>query len=102
MLSLSQPSQLAGLEAIALSQVKEVDLITPMLQIRSGLDALLDIPTTVRAANTTFSQQALTAITTLAEEAQQLSLAIEGLMKHVSRTASVRVEAGCTLSAAGE
>lgn len=102
MLSLSQHDQLAGLEKRALSQLKEIDLMTPMRQIRHGLDALLDIPTTVRASNTTFSQQALTEIVALAGEAQQLSLAVQGLMEHVSRTSPVRVEAGSALSMAGE
>ena len=99
MLSASQHDQLAGLESAALSQLRDVDLSIPMQQIRRGLEALLDIPTTARTANTIFSQQALSAITTLADEAEDLRTAIQRLMDHVSRTSPVRVKPPCTLSA---
>jgi hypothetical protein len=102
MLSQSQHHQLAGLESAALSQLREVDLRIPMLQIRRGLEALLDIPTTARTANTSFSQQALTAITTLAGEAEELYTAVQSLMEHVSRTSPVRVKPPCALSAVGK
>lgn len=102
MLSQSQHNQLAGLESAALSQLREVDLSIPMLQIRRGLEALLDIPTTARTANTSFSQQALTAITTLAGEAEELYTAVQSLMEHVSRTSPVRVKPPCALSAVGK
>jgi len=99
MLSQSQPHQLASLEAAALTQLREVDLRIPMQQIRRGLEALLDIPTTARTANTIFSQQALTAITTLADEAEQLCTAVQSLMEHVGRTSPVRVKPPWALSA---
>jgi hypothetical protein len=102
MVSHSQHHQLAGLEVAALTQLREVDLGIPMQQIRRGLEALLDVPTTARAANTTFSQQALTAIATLADEAEDLCLAVQRLMEHVSRTSPVRVQPPCTLSAVGK
>ena len=102
MLSQSQNNQLAGLESAALTQLREVDLSIPMQQIRRGLEALLDIPTTARTANTIFSQQALTAITTLAGEAEELSIAVQSLMEHVSRTSPVRVKPPCALSAVGK
>jgi hypothetical protein len=92
MLSQSQYHQLASLEAAALTQLREVDLCIPMQQIRRGLEALLDIPTTARTANTIFSQQALTAITMLADEVEELSAAVQSLMEHVGRTAPVRVQ----------
>ena len=102
MLSQSQNNQLAGLESAALTQLREVDLSIPLQQIRRGLEALLDIPTTARTANTIFSQQALTAITTLAGEAEELSTAVQSLMEHVSRTSPVRAKPPCALSAVGK
>jgi hypothetical protein len=102
MLSQSQYHQLASLEAAALTQLREVDLRIPMQQIRRGLEALLDIPTTARTANTIFSQQASTAITMLADEVEELSAAVQSLMEHVGRTAPVRVQPPWTLSAVGK
>jgi hypothetical protein len=99
MLSQSQHHQLAGLELAALTQLREVDLSIPMQQIRRGLEALLDIPTTARTANTIFSQQALTAITTIADEAEELYTAVQSLMEHASRTSPVRVKASYALPA---
>jgi hypothetical protein len=102
MLSHSQHHPLAGLESAALAQLREVDLRIPMQQIRRGLEALLDIPTTARTANTIFSQQALTAITTLADEVEELSTAVQSLMEHVGRTSPVRVKPPWALSAGGK
>jgi hypothetical protein len=102
MLSPSQHDQLIGLESAALTQLHEVDLSIPMQQIRRGLETLLDIPTTVRTANTLFAQQALTAITTLADEAEALCTAVQSLMEHVSRTSPVRVQSPGALSAVGK
>ncbi|MDH3599320.1 MAG: hypothetical protein OEU26_06725 [Candidatus Tectomicrobia bacterium] len=102
MLSPSQHDQLAGLESAALTQLREIDLSIPIQQIRRGLETLLDIPTTTRTANTIFSQQALTALTTLAGEAEELCTAVQCLMEHVSRTSPVRVKPPWALSAVGK
>ena len=47
----AQHSQLTHIERAALGQLLDVDLMTPMQQIRLGLEALIDVPTTARGAN---------------------------------------------------
>ena len=98
----AQHEQLANLETTALAHLQDVDLHTPMEQIRYGLEALLDIPTTARCTNTAFSRQAEMAINSLIGEATHLYAFAQSLMAHVNRTLPERSEPRCALSAVGE
>lgn len=80
--------QLASLEQTALSKIDAVDLKTPMQQVGQVLEALLDVPTTVRGANTAFSNQALAALQTLLAEMHRLYAAVDTMTQHVGRAAS--------------
>jgi hypothetical protein len=86
MLTLQQ--QLAGLEQTALSKIDAVDLKTPMQQVGQVLEALLDVPTTVRGANTAFSNQALAALQMLLAETHRLYAAVATMTQHVGRATS--------------
>ncbi len=98
-----QHEELIRLQATALAQLQHVDLHTPMQQIRQVLDALLDVPTSARAANTAFSQQTSALLTVLMCDTQQLCTAIHNVMEHVSRAPSVSHAASrCAFSAVGE
>ena len=101
----SQPDALAHLEAAALTELQQVDLQTPMQQMRQALEALLDVPTTARAANAPFSQQAEAALVGLTEDARQLCEVAQTLMTHVNRVSTVsrtRLEWHYLLSTVGE
>lgn len=83
---LASQKQLASFEQKALSKIREVDLKTPMQQVGQVLEALLDVPTTVRCANTTFSNQTLAALQTLLAEMHRLCAAVDTVAEHVRRS----------------
>lgn len=96
---------LTQLERAALAQLQDVDLMTPMQQICLGLEALIDVPTTVRAANSAFSEQAAAVLKVLSDDIERLGDALNTLTKHVHRTSSLsrtRHEAQCLLSAVAD
>ncbi|WP_218673905.1 hypothetical protein, partial [Candidatus Entotheonella palauensis] len=82
-------NQLNHLERTALAQLLDVDLMTPMQQIRLGLEALIDVPTTVRGANSAFSGQAAAVLEVLSSDVERLREAIKVLTEHVHRTSSL-------------
>jgi hypothetical protein len=97
--------QLTHVERTALAQLLDVDLMTPMQQIRLGLEALLDVPTAVRGANSAFSDQAAAVLEVLPEDVERLREAVRALSEHVHRTSSlsrVRHEAPSLLAAVTE
>lgn len=81
--------QLTHLERTALAQLLDVDLMTPMQQIRLGLEALIDVPTTVRGANSAFSDQAAAVLEVLSGDVERLREAVKALTEHVHRTSSL-------------
>ncbi len=81
--------QLTHLERTALAQLLDVDLMTPMQQIRFGLEALIDVPTAVRGANSAFSDQAAAVLEVLASDVERLHDAVCALTEHVHRTSSL-------------
>lgn len=93
---------LTHLERTALAQLLDVDFMTPMQQIRLGFEALLDVPTAVREANSAFSDQAAAVLEVLLSDVERLREAVQVLTEHVHRTSSVsrgRREAQYLLSA---
>ena len=78
-----------SLERTALAQLLDVDLMTPMQQIRLALEALIDVPTTVRGANTAFSDQAAAVLEVLSSDVERLREAVHTLTAHVHRTSSL-------------
>lgn len=96
---------LTQLERTALAQLQDVDLMTPMQQICLGLEALIDVPTTVRAANSAFSDQAAAALKVLSDDVERLCDAVNALTDHVHRTSGLsraRHEAEYLLSAVAD
>ncbi len=81
--------QLTDLERTALAQLLDVDLMTPMQQIRRGLEALIDVPTAVRGANSAFSDQAAAVFDVLSGDVERLREAVKALTGHVHRTSSL-------------
>ena len=97
--------QLTHLERMALAQLLDVDLMTPMQQIRLGLEVLLDVPTAVRGANSAFSDQAAAVLEVLSEDVERLREAVRALSEHVHRASSLtrsRHEAPSLLAAVTE
>jgi hypothetical protein len=86
---LAHRDQLTHLERTALAQLLDVDLMTPMQQIRLGLEALIDVPTTVRGANSVFSDQAAAVLAVLSRDVERLREAVHTLTSHVHRTPSL-------------
>ncbi len=102
---LAHHDALTQLERTALAQLQDVDLMTPMQQICLGLEALIDVPTTVRAANSAFSDQAAAVLKVLSDDAERLCDAVNALTEHVHRTSSLsraRYEAQYLLSAVAD
>ncbi len=96
---------LTQLERTALAQLQDVDLMTPMQQICLGLEALIDVPTTVRAANSAFSDQATAVLKGLSDDVERLCEAVQALTAHVHRTSELsrtRHEAQYLLSAVAD
>ncbi len=81
--------QLTHLERTALAQLLDVDLMTPMQQLRLGLEALIDVPTAVRGANSAFSDQAAAVLEVLSGDVERLREAVKALTQHVHRTSSL-------------
>jgi hypothetical protein len=86
---LAHHDQLTHLERTALAQLLDVDLMTPMQQIRLGLEALIDVPTTARGANSAFSDQAAAVLEVLSRDVERLCEAVHTLTAHVHRTSSL-------------
>ncbi len=102
---LAHHDQLTHLERTALAQLLDVDLMTPMQQIRLGLEALIDVPTTVRGENSGFSDQAAAVLEVLSSDVERRRAAVHALSEHVHRTSSlsrVRHEAQYLLSAVSD
>jgi hypothetical protein len=76
-------TELRVLEESALQCIQSVDLFTPMKQLDVVLQALIDIPTTERRADTVFARQATVALETLDEHARQLSACVRMLSEHL-------------------
>ena len=76
-------TQLKALEETALLHIQSVDLFTPMKQLDVVLQALIDIPTTERRADTAFARQATVALEMLRTHAHQLSACVQTLSEHV-------------------
>ena len=76
-------TQLKALEETALLHIQTVDLFTPMKQLDVVLQALIDIPTTERRADTAFARQAAVALDMLRAHASQLSACVQTLSEHV-------------------
>jgi hypothetical protein len=76
-------TQLQALEETALLHIQSVDLFTPMKQLDVVLQALIDIPTTERRADTAFARQAAVALEMLHAHARQLSACVQTLSEHV-------------------
>ncbi len=96
---------LTQLERTALIQLQNVDLMTPMQQICLGLEALIDVPTTARAASSSFSDQAAAVLKVLNDDVERLCDAVNALSGHVNRTSGLsraRQEAACLLSAVAD
>jgi hypothetical protein len=74
---------LQALEETALRHIQSVDLFTPMQQLDTVMQALIDIPTTERRADTDFSRQAAAALDMLSEHARQLAACVRTLSEHV-------------------
>ena len=87
----AQQIQLATLEQTALTRIWQVDLKTPMQQVSHVLEALLDIPTVARYADSSFSQQTQAALHTLLTETHRLSAVIDTLTQYVSRCNAPKV-----------
>jgi len=83
---LAHRDQLTHVERTALAQLLDVDLMTPMQQIRLGLEALIDVPTTARSTNSVFSDQAAAVLEVLSRDAERLREAVHTLTEHVHRT----------------
>ena len=94
---LTLQKQLASLEQTALSKIDAVDLKTPRQQVGQVFEALLDVPTIVRGANTAFSDQTLAALQTLLAETHRLSAAVATMTQHVGRAASPSYAGAATL-----
>jgi hypothetical protein len=97
--------QLTHLERTALAQLLNVDFMTPMQQIRLGLEALLDVPIAIRGANSAFSHQAAAVLEVLSSDVERLREAVCALTEHVHRTSSpsrVRHEAQYCLAAVAD
>jgi hypothetical protein len=78
------------LEETALLHIQSVDLCTPMKQLDAVWQALIDIPTRERRADTDFARQAAVALAMLGEHARQLSACVHTLSEHVLCTASAK------------
>jgi hypothetical protein len=78
------------LEETALLHIQSVDLCTPMKQLDAVWQALIDIPTRERRADTDFARQAAVALAMLGEHARQLSACVHTLSEHVLSTASAK------------
>ena len=78
------------LEETALLHIQSVDLCTPMKQLDAVWQALIDIPTRERRADTDFARQAAVALAMLGEHARQLSAYVHTLSEHVLSTASAK------------
>lgn len=76
-------TSLQVLEETVLHHIQSVDLFTPMRQLDAILQALLDIPTTERRADTDFSRQAAVALDMLSAHARQLAGCVRTLSEHV-------------------
>jgi len=85
----AQHGQLTHVERAALGQLLDVDLMTPMQQIRLGLEALIDVPTTARGANSAFSDQAAAVLDALSGDVERLRQAVRALSEHVHRGSSL-------------
>lgn len=86
---LAHHDPLTHLERLALGQLLDVDLMTPMQQMRLGLEALIDVPTTTREANSAFSKQAADVLEALSGDVERLREAVRVLTEHVHRTSSL-------------
>jgi hypothetical protein len=86
---LAHHDPLTHVERAALAQLLDVDLMTPMQQIRLGLEALIDVPTTARGANSAFSDQATAVLEVLFRDVERLRAAVHTLTAHVHRTSSL-------------
>ena len=74
------------LEAQALHHLQSVDLATPMAQLHAVFEALIDVPTKERRADTAFTRQASAALDGLLERAQKLSALVGVLTEHLGST----------------
>jgi light-regulated signal transduction histidine kinase (bacteriophytochrome) len=81
----AQQIPLATLEQTALTRIWQVDLKTPMQQVHQVLEALLDVPTVARHADSTLSPQTQAALDTLLTETRRLSAVIDTLTQYISR-----------------
>jgi len=80
---------LTQLERTALSQLLDIDFMTPMQQMRLALEALIDVPTTMRGVDTAFSDHAAAILDVLSSDAERLVEAVRRLAEHVNRTSSL-------------
>ena len=85
----AQYGQLSHVERTALGQLLDVDLMTPMQQMRLGLEALIDVPTAARGANSAFSDQAAAVLEALSSDVERLRQAVRALSEHVHRASSL-------------
>ena len=74
------------LEAQALHSLQSVDLATPMAQLHAGFEALIDVPTKERRADTAFTRQASLALAGLLDRSQKLSALVSVLTEHLGST----------------
>jgi hypothetical protein len=83
-------AQLKALEETALLHIQSVDLFTPMKQLDVVLQALIDIPTAERRADTDFTRQAAVALDMLSAHARQLCACVRTLSEHVHGPAPMK------------
>jgi hypothetical protein len=99
MSALTQPLQV--LEAQALHHLQSVDLATPMAQLHAVFEALIDVPTRERRADTAFTRQASAALDGLLEHTQKLSALVCMLTEHLGSTMTPATIGASCLSNAG-
>ena len=78
------------LEETALLHIQSVDLGGRRIIKKKIWQALIDIPTRERRADTDFARQAAVALAMLGEHARQLSACVHTLSEHVLSTASAK------------
>lgn len=77
--------QLQALEAQALQYLQSVDLTTPMQQLETVLEALIEVPAKERRSDTAFARQASVALDMLVNHTQRLVACVHTLTEHVHR-----------------
>jgi len=75
--------QLQALEAQALQYLQSVDLTTPMQQLETVLETLIEVPAKERRSDTDFARQASMALDVLVNRTQRLAACVHTLTEHV-------------------